>query len=235
LSKLRGIDVSSWQHPEGAEIDWEAVYEDGFRFCMVKATQGSGYVSPWLIRDLEDARAAGLLVGAYHFVDLDADATEQADLFVNAVMGQRLELGAWIDFEPPGEVTGTPAALLTGVLQRVWETRLDAGTYTSLAVFAVLATIYVPNKRKWVADWNTAEPSPAPYLWQAGQTTLAGIVVPVDVDVLESTRGLNLPTAPKARPTDDPQAVRSAVPQLPSVSYPVEDDEDDEREPSPQP
>ena len=38
-------------------------------------------------------------------------------------------------------------------------------------------------------------------IWQFGQAEVKGIPGQVDVDVLTSTRGLNLPTAPTPKPT----------------------------------
>ena len=71
---VKGVDVSSWQHPGQAEIDWHAVADDGYTFALVKATQGTNYVNNWLSRDLDDARSAGLLLGAYHYLEANVTA-----------------------------------------------------------------------------------------------------------------------------------------------------------------
>ena len=81
---VRGVDVSSWQHPYGEAIDWEDVAKDGYTFMLVKATQGTGYQNPWLHRDIDDARAAGLLVGAYHFLEVNPEISQQADVFISS-------------------------------------------------------------------------------------------------------------------------------------------------------
>lgn len=62
-----GPDVSSWQHPNGASINWGAVRASGARFAFVKLSEGPSYVNPFGAADYRNARAAGLYVGGYHF------------------------------------------------------------------------------------------------------------------------------------------------------------------------
>lgn len=64
-----GIDVASHQHPNGDAINWSDVYQAGYRFAFVKATEGSYYVNPYYAQDMAAAKKAGLLVAAYHFAN----------------------------------------------------------------------------------------------------------------------------------------------------------------------
>lgn len=97
-NSITGIDVSSWQHEDGQPINWDAVYEDGYRFAVVKATQGTSYVNPWVARDLSDASAAGLLLGAYHYYEAGEDPATQAKWAVSCLVGQPLDLGLFVDW-----------------------------------------------------------------------------------------------------------------------------------------
>lgn len=63
-----GPDVSSWQHPGGAAINWVKVKAAGNTFAIVKATEGSGYTNPYYVADIAGAGAAGLVVGSYAYV-----------------------------------------------------------------------------------------------------------------------------------------------------------------------
>ena len=65
----RGIDVSSFQHPGGAGINWRSVARAGYRFAFIKSTEGTYYVNPYFKTDAAAAEAAGLLVAAYHFAN----------------------------------------------------------------------------------------------------------------------------------------------------------------------
>lgn len=60
---MRGIDVSSWQHVR----DWGAVLRAGYAFAIVKCTGGLYYKNPSYEAQIAGARAAGLLVGHYHY------------------------------------------------------------------------------------------------------------------------------------------------------------------------
>jgi GH25 family lysozyme M1 (1,4-beta-N-acetylmuramidase) len=64
---LQGVDVASFQHPNGAAIDWAKVAASGIQFAAVKATEGDYYRNPYALRDLAHAKAAGLTVMAYAF------------------------------------------------------------------------------------------------------------------------------------------------------------------------
>ncbi len=203
----RGVDVSSWQHPGGKAIDWAAVKAAGIEFAMVKATQDVNYTNPYLHEDLAGARAAGLLVGAYHYVAPGTPGEEQARYFVQALMGQHLELGAWLDWElgplPDWEVT----TLYNALRLEVDQVRPGTGLYTGEAWRETFGRLNLPIARLWEADWGVSAPPPGCLIWQRGQETVDGIEGPVDVDELLSTRPVNLarPAAPVAHPSPAPE------------------------------
>lgn len=68
-TRARGVDVSAFQHPGGARIDWPSVARAGYRFAFIKSTEGRYYVNPYFHADAAAAKAAGLLVAAYHFAN----------------------------------------------------------------------------------------------------------------------------------------------------------------------
>lgn len=67
MSQLRMIDISADQHPTDTAIDWPQVVAAGYAAVMIKATEGTDYVNPWLGDDAHGAHLAGLLVGYYHY------------------------------------------------------------------------------------------------------------------------------------------------------------------------
>lgn len=70
---LFGIDVSHHQPP----LNFHVLRQAGVEFVFIKATEGSTFVDPEFARNLAEARAAGLLVAAYHYVREAATATQQ--------------------------------------------------------------------------------------------------------------------------------------------------------------
>ncbi len=59
-----GADVSSYQ---GGGISWPTMRTDGISFAWTKATEGTYYVDVDLPVNEANAKAAGVLIGAYHF------------------------------------------------------------------------------------------------------------------------------------------------------------------------
>jgi len=111
---LWGPDVSSWQHPAGGGINWAAVRGAGASFAFVKASEGTGYTSPYYRSDTASARAQGLYVGGYHFarprLPFSTAATE-ANYFANIIGNVRGR--GWLPPVLDLEVTGglSPANL----------------------------------------------------------------------------------------------------------------------------
>ena len=74
-----GIDVSSYQAPDGALLD-------GMGFVLIKATEGVGYANPNRCQWHAVARSRGVTTGAYHFMR-GGDAGSQADYFLAHLPG----------------------------------------------------------------------------------------------------------------------------------------------------
>ncbi|HET6189761.1 MAG TPA: GH25 family lysozyme [Trebonia sp.] len=67
LTTVRGIDVASYQHQNGAAISWATVGRAGYKFAAIKTTEGNYYVNPYAISDIVSAMSAGLYATVYHF------------------------------------------------------------------------------------------------------------------------------------------------------------------------
>jgi lysozyme len=74
------VDISHFnQNPNFGQAK-----NDGIMGVIHKATQGTGYTDPTYVTHRQQALAAGLLWGAYHF-GTGADGVEQADFFLQKV------------------------------------------------------------------------------------------------------------------------------------------------------
>jgi GH25 family lysozyme M1 (1,4-beta-N-acetylmuramidase) len=84
---IRGVDVTHYQHPNNAAVDWARVAGSGVRFATLKATESTTYTDPWFARDIAAARAAGIPVTPYHFYIARSPNTgaAQADYFISVV------------------------------------------------------------------------------------------------------------------------------------------------------
>ena len=92
---VAGIDVSK----HNGDIDFEQVSDDDYQFVFIKASEGKTYKDDAFARNYEQAREAGLQVGAYHFFRKNRTAREQADNLLAAIRGKHLDLPLVIDLE----------------------------------------------------------------------------------------------------------------------------------------
>jgi GH25 family lysozyme M1 (1,4-beta-N-acetylmuramidase) len=191
---VTGVDVASWQHPNGAAIDWAAVRGAGHRFAFVKATEGAWsagggrYTNPWFAQDWVGAGAAGLYRGAYHYAQPTADpadAVGDARHFVAAtgLMNGALDLPPVLDVEEhkglnrsqmvawisawlneTERLTGRQPLIYTGPW--FWNTYVGSTAFTGY--------------RLWIASYTTASgPGALPGgwpTWTIWQWTSDGIV-----------------------------------------------------------
>ena len=115
---IRGIDVSSWQHPGttasrcGSPIDWGAVQRSGITFAYVKSTQATGYTNPCFAQDWAGIANAGMLRGSYHYAEPAlpiSTAVDQARYFVSRAgsMTGPGDLPGMLDLEETGGLNAT--------------------------------------------------------------------------------------------------------------------------------
>lgn len=80
--RIHGADISRWQHPNDAPIDFMKMYQAGVRFVMIKASDtrddADALSLKYLIMDRSAAQAAGIYTGFYHYAILpDVSSDEQ--------------------------------------------------------------------------------------------------------------------------------------------------------------
>jgi GH25 family lysozyme M1 (1,4-beta-N-acetylmuramidase) len=78
---VKGLDVSHWNgYP-----DFGMLRQQGMRFVISKATQGTSFVDHTYTRHTREARSAGLVAGAYHFFDYRKGGVAQARHFLDTL------------------------------------------------------------------------------------------------------------------------------------------------------
>lgn len=93
---VKGVDISYYQ----GEIDWEVLSQDDHvMFAFIKATEGSSHVDERFRENWDNARNAGVYVGAYHFVSFESPGETQADNFIATVPKQANSLPPVLDLE----------------------------------------------------------------------------------------------------------------------------------------
>lgn len=104
---IKGIDVAHWE----PEIDWARVRAQEIRFAFVKATQAADFVDDRFPSHWTGAKQAGILRGAYHFIDPRVDGRLQAQHFLRTVRLEPGDLPPVLDLEDlPVTATVVPKA-----------------------------------------------------------------------------------------------------------------------------
>ena len=85
--RIHGADISRWQHPNDAPIDFAKMYQAGVRFVMIKASDtrddADALSLKYLIMDRSAAQAAGIYTGFYHYAVLP-DVSTDAQVITDA-------------------------------------------------------------------------------------------------------------------------------------------------------
>jgi GH25 family lysozyme M1 (1,4-beta-N-acetylmuramidase) len=152
--------------------DWNAiVYKGAITGIIHKATEGSSYVDNTYAQRCKDARKAGLLWGAYHFLR-PGDMEKQAEHFLN-VVGDDGETLLAIDHEDPG----VPLADLQSILEIITDrTGQRPVIYSGHVLKEQMGAAASPlsKHRLWLAQYSKNPVWPPawqrPWLWQYSET-----------------------------------------------------------------
>ena len=164
---VRGVDASHYQ----GQMDWQTIASQGITFAFLKATEGSGTVDDCFAENWENARAAGLAVGAYHFFSFDSPAETQADNYCAVVPASADALPPVIDLEfyrtdnlPETDEVRRNLRILLGRLREAYDrkpiiytTKTCWSRYledTDLDYTLWIRSIYTEPSNKFQLDWT---------------------------------------------------------------------------------
>lgn len=212
---LNGIDISNWQ----VGINLSVVPGD---FVIVKATEGTTYVSPEADVQYQGAKSTGKLLGVYHF-GTGAGAIDEAKFFLSNVQGYLGEAILFLDWEA-GVVTqgvGYAKAFLdyvyqqTGIRPLIYMSKSVVNSYDWSTVSA--------NYGLWVAQYADSMPTgyqsnpwtddngfgtwSGPAIFQYASTgRLSGYSGNLDLDMFygDATAWNNFAKSDKVTPEPDP-------------------------------
>ncbi|MNW32456.1 Lysozyme M1 precursor [compost metagenome] len=205
----QGIDVS---HHQG-DINFKKVAADSISFVFIKATQGKSFRSKTFLKFVKDAKAAGLMIGAYHYID-DAAITpdlarKEAANFVSAIKdaggASTFDLPPVMDYESNKSglsktaVTAVAKAFLqeverlTGVRPIVYTYPSFIGNFSGLSGYPLWiaryhATKVPPDASGW-SRWDFWQYSDGQYggTLPSGTRKVSGIAGPVDLNEYNGT------------------------------------------------
>ena len=172
-----GIDVSQWQ----GSINFSQVRDSGIELVYIKSSEGFRFIEPNFERYYEDAKAAGLSVGFYHYLTARSagQARQQAHFFMSTIQGNEADLRPALDFElldglSDEEISEISRAFLTELSGRLKENGVIYGSVSKLKRLDPALSVYPV----WVAQYGVPSPEDAgPWeAWTGWQYTNRGRV-----------------------------------------------------------
>lgn len=238
----QGVDIAHYQ----GDIDFKKVAADGITFVIAKATQNG--MDKKFLQNIRGARAAGLLTGAYHFLDNSvmtvAGAKEAAAKFAAAITkAGGVDLPPVLDYESkaPGLSAASATLIarafleeierLTGQRGMLYTYPAFIGNFSGLQAWPLWIARYSASKVP-VSDagWTSWE------IWQYhggvageggtlpnGKQRVAGINSPVDLNEWNGTPAqMRAKYGPAVAQPQPPAA--TPAPSAPAIDVPDEVD-----------
>lgn len=171
-----GLDVSAWQGDISQDC-WNQIYNLGYRFAFIRVTHygvANGDPDDEYIDNLTRARAAGLIVGTYHYAIWSRTPQVEADYFLSYAAPYITAgyLPPMLDLEAGGNPATAVGATSICDWARQWiaivkeRTGVDAGIYMSggninaygkapsgCSIAGGTCTCNLSSQALWVADW----------------------------------------------------------------------------------
>lgn len=184
---VEGVDLSNWQ---GGAVNFEQIKQAGKHFVFVKSSEGATVVDPDHARNVQQARAAGLAVGSYHFYESDDTPQAQFSNFSAQLSLKPGDLPPVVDIErlSKGDTQALAPALqqFLGLLEQQYGIKpiLYSGEHFADEYLSVFADYPL-----WLAEYNSQASPQLPKgwarwtFWQHSQNgNVAGVPGPVDLN-----------------------------------------------------
>lgn len=182
---ITGCDLSVYQHPGGAKIDYRRAVKAGIDFAIIEFGDAAGERNPHFLEDHEGFRLAGAVTGSYYFVrpELDPHA-EAVTLRELAVYGP-----VWADLETFGG--SSPAGI-----REFWGELATGAPHVNLVTYPAFIAENGPfghSGSLWVDSFGAKHPPEGALIWgMTDKAEVPGIPVPLDLDAFTSTSAVLL-------------------------------------------
>ena len=178
-----GIDVSKYQNT----IDWPTVAQNKY-FAIIRAGYGFGHIDNFYEHNYEQAKAAGVKVGAYwySYAGSVSDAEQEAYYVVQALKGKQFEWPIYYDIEEKSIFEAGIANDIAKAFCNILEAnKYYCGIYCSTYYLNTYFYDDVKNRYTiWLAHWDVDVPTyKGDYkVWQYTKGTVPGINGDCDLD-----------------------------------------------------
>ena len=185
--EIKGIDVSTWQ----GDIDWAEVAGQGIQFAILRASFGEEGVDRKFEQNIQQAPAAGIACGAYHYCYATSTqaAQKEAEHFLEVIKPYQFPYPVALDLEDTA-IAALGKNTATDIAQTFLETVKNAGYYVVLYSNLNWLVNYLDMQRLssydvWLAQWSSKPTYQGDFgIWQyTSEGEISGIDAPVDRDL----------------------------------------------------
>lgn len=184
---VRGVDLSS----HNGDVDFDRLRDAGYKFVMLKATEGVSFVDKKFADNYREARRAGLKVGAYHFFRFDCDGRVQAFHFLNTIGDRALDFPPALDVEESGNPDGHSRSDivddLRSAINHIELRNHDVMLYTNKRGYSRFISKNFPDYPLWICSFSDPPGPDNWFMWQyTHRGTVPGVRGDVDVNILHA-------------------------------------------------
>ncbi|WP_182874721.1 GH25 family lysozyme [Microbispora sp. H10670] len=173
---VRGVDVTEYQHPNGAAVNWSQIRQSGITFATLKVTRGTNKTNSYFRGDLAASLAQGIATAPYHYLTgTSSNAAAQADFFIDTARaagytGHRTgELPPILDLEWTDDGTSSCPPYTTVSFAKTWLDKVEAAfgvrpwIYTARGFMTgcMGSTTALSSYGLQVADYTSGHTTPA--------------------------------------------------------------------------
>lgn len=159
--RVLGTDISLWNDNNSTSqtVDFKKMYDAGARFTFIKASQAT-FTDQDFVVNWKNAKEAGMLRGAYHFLTWNVDASKQAAYFVDLLNSDKGELPPVVDFEWWSQTPSNALSILKTFVEKVKQYYPKQIIYTAPGFWNQYGSSdnYWSQYDLWVAHWRVTIP-----------------------------------------------------------------------------
>lgn len=182
---IDGVDLSHWNWSEGRFPDFRVIYDNGFTFVILKATESDWFTDERFEQGYQEALDNGLVVMPYHFNRTNVGGAKQChwhlgniDNYLKAVDGKTI---LWNDIETVDDNDGVGAhqnrarAYNQTAVAEGFQTGNYSSYYLWKKVMGSTPVSWINDYRQWVANWTPAASPLKPIGWERDEIWQYGI------------------------------------------------------------
>lgn len=182
-----GIDISEWNGRYHTTETFKKIKQDGIDFVYMRAAHGDDYQDPTFENNYQNAKKAGLEVGAYHFIISDnaIEAKKEAKWMISVLEGKQFEYPIMVDVEAKVHKSLSTAEI-TSIIQAYCDTLKEAGYYPIVYSYGSILSKNKTDYDNWIAQWDSERVTTIEdySIWQfTSKGIVNGLSGDVDLDI----------------------------------------------------